>query len=113
MKKTQSVLLSALVSIGIFSQTLHSESLPKGTNVKEALPPLSSAAKALKLGTYEHYSGKQYKVIAVARHSESLEEHVVYQALYGDNDFWVRPLGMFVEQVDIHGKQTPRFKYIG
>lgn len=66
----------------------------------------------IKLGEYEHYKGKRYKVIGVARHSETLEELVVYQALYGENGLWVRPLEMFFENVEINGKQTPRFKYL-
>jgi len=43
-------------------------------------------------GEYEHYKGKRYKVFAVAKHSETLEDLVVYQALYGDREYWVRPL---------------------
>ena len=48
----------------------------------------------------------------MGRHSESLEELVVYQGLYGDNPIWVRPLDMFLEKVVINGKKVPRFKYI-
>lgn len=65
----------------------------------------------LKLGKYKHYKGKYYEVIGVARHSETLEELVVY---YDDKrDLWVRPFGMFTEDVVINGKQMPRFEYIG
>lgn len=77
------------------------------------LPPLSQEAKALKLGFYEHYKGMRYRVLSVARHSETLEEHVVYQALYGDQLVWVRPLKMFVETITKEGKTVPRFRYIG
>lgn len=70
----------------------------------------------LKLGEYEHYkSGKKYRVIGVAKHSETLEDMVVYEALY-DNEMsklWVRPLAMFLENVTVDGKRVPRFKYIG
>lgn len=71
----------------------------------------------LKLGKYEHYKGKQYEVIGVARHSETLEELVVYCPLYDSNEFgknalWVRPLKMFLEEVKIEGKKIPRFKFI-
>ena len=65
------------------------------------------------LGTYEHYKGKRYEVLSVARHSETLEELVVYRALYGDHGMWVRPLGMFTEEVEKNGQRFPRFKFIG
>ena len=67
----------------------------------------------LKKGIYEHYKGKRYEVLGVGKHSETLEEMVVYQALYGDKDIWVRPLKMFKEKVKINGKLVPRFKYVG
>ena len=68
----------------------------------------------MKLGVYQHYKGKKYRVIAFARHSETLEEMVVYQALYnskefGENAVWVRPKKMFFEEVN--GKA--RFEFIG
>lgn len=66
----------------------------------------------LKLGIYRHYKGNKYDILGVARHSETLEELVVYRALYGNNDFWVRPLTTFLEEVDVSGKQVRRFKYI-
>lgn len=65
------------------------------------------------LGKYEHYKGKQYEVIGTAKHSETLEEMVVYRALYGEGGTWVRPLKMFLEEVEVDGKKMPRFKYIG
>jgi len=69
----------------------------------------------LKLGKYKHYKGKEYDVIGVARHRETLEELVVYRALYGNHALWVRPLKMFLEEVEVNGKKTPRFvkKYKG
>jgi hypothetical protein len=67
----------------------------------------------LKLGKYKHYKGKEYEVIGIAKHSETLEELAVYRALYGNNDLWVRPVKMFVEEVEIGGKKIPRFEYIG
>lgn len=72
----------------------------------------------LKLGKYEHFKGGQYEVVGLARHSETLEELVVYKALYnskefGENALWVRPKNMFFETVNIEGKEIPRFKYIG
>ncbi|MES2087623.1 MAG: DUF1653 domain-containing protein [Patescibacteria group bacterium] len=67
----------------------------------------------IKQGTYEHYKGKRYEVIGVATHSESLEELVVYRALYGEGELWVRPVGMFLEKVEHNGKEVPRFTYVG
>lgn len=66
----------------------------------------------LKLGKYRHYKGKEYEVIGTAKHSETLEELVVYRALYNDGQIWVRPLKMFLEEVKVDGKKIPRFKYI-
>ncbi len=64
------------------------------------------------LGIYEHYKGNRYEVIGVAKHSETLEELVVYKALYGAKDFWVRPLTIFLETVIVNNKKIPRFRYI-
>ena len=63
-------------------------------------------------GLYEHYKGNKYKVIGIAKHSETLEEMVVYQALYGEHGIWVRPKDMFFENVVVDGKMVPRFKKI-
>ena len=67
----------------------------------------------LRLGRYKHYKGGEYEVIGVAKHSETLEDMVVYRALYGDNQIWVRPLKMFMEDVEIDGQKIPRFEYLG
>lgn len=75
------------------------------------LPPFSEHATALQPGIYQHYSGKQYEVLGVARHSESLEELVIYRALYPPHDFWVRPLGMFLEHIIYNGQLISRFSY--
>lgn len=71
----------------------------------------------MKTGIYRHYKGKEYEVIGVARHSETLEELVVYKMLYDTPDFangslWVRPKSMFEEFVEFNGKSIPRFEYI-
>jgi len=66
-----------------------------------------------KLGKYKHYKGKEYEVIGVAKHSETLEKMVAYKALYGERGLWVRPLKMFLEEVEMNGKKVPRFKYVG
>jgi len=60
-------------------------------------------------GRYRHYKGNEYTVLAIARHSETLEEMVVYKALYGDGQVWVRPLSMFTESVSVNGVEMPRF----
>lgn len=67
----------------------------------------------LKLGKYRHFKGNEYQVVAVAKHSETLEDMVVYQALYGEGGLWVRPAAMFLETVTRDGQTLPRFTYIG
>jgi hypothetical protein len=76
-----------------------------------------ATAKVPKGALFEHYKGKRYRVLEVARHSETLKMCVVYQALYdspqfGDRAVWVRPLEMFLETVVIEGKEIPRFRLI-
>ena len=63
-------------------------------------------------GTYRHYKGNTYQVLGVAKHSETEEPLVVYKALYGECGLWVRPLGMFCEQIEVGGKSVPRFELI-
>ena len=60
-------------------------------------------------GIYRHYKGQRYRVLGTARHSETMEEVVVYQALYGDYGLWVRPAAMFCETVDMDGEPIARF----
>ena len=57
----------------------------------------------LKLGEYEHFKGKHYKVLGVAKYSETLEELVVYQALYGEKQIWVRPIPCFLMKLSLTG----------
>jgi len=64
------------------------------------------------LGLYQHYKGHYYQVLGLARHSETLEELVVYQALYGDYGLWVRPIGLFTEVISYDAKQVPRFQFV-
>ena len=65
----------------------------------------------LKIGKkYRHFKGKEYLVLHIAKHSETLEELVVYQALYGEEGIWVRPPDMFLEEVEVDGKLVNRFE---
>lgn len=71
----------------------------------------------IKRGKYQHYKGKLYEVIGIARHSETLEEHIVYRALYDSKKFgpkalWIRPKKMFLETIEKNGEKIQRFKYV-
>ena len=63
-------------------------------------------------GKYRHFKGNEYEVIGIAKHSETLEEMVVYRALYGDGGLWVRPLKMWDETVNHNGRTVKRFEPI-
>ena len=63
-------------------------------------------------GRYRHFKGGEYEVLGVARHSEGLEDMVVYRPLYNDTGLWVRPLSMFTEHVERDGKIQPRFTFL-
>lgn len=63
-------------------------------------------------GIYRHYKGNNYKLLAIAKHSETLEEMAVYQALYGERGIWVRPLAMFNETIAKDGQLIRRFQLI-
>ena len=67
---------------------------------------------AIMPGRYRHYKGNDYTVLGVARHSETLEELVVYRQDYGDRGLWVRPAAMFAETVEVDGTCVPRFARI-
>lgn len=67
----------------------------------------------IKIGRYRHFKGNEYLVTGVAKHSETLEEMVVYRALYGDGGLWVRPSSMWDETIERDGKRFKRFEYIG
>ena len=69
------------------------------------LPPLTP-------GRYRHYKGGTYEVMAVARHSETLEALVFYRPLDVDSGWWVRPYDMFVGTVNLDGAVQPRFAFI-
>ena len=66
----------------------------------------------IKLGKYRHFKGNEYEVLYIAKHSETLEEMVVYRALYGEGGVWVRPKAMWNEVIEREGKTLPRFTYI-
>lgn len=66
----------------------------------------------MKQGLYQHYRGNLYQVIGVSRHSETLEEMVVYQALYDDYGLWVRPKAMFEKTVIHEGQECFRFRFL-
>ena len=67
----------------------------------------------IKLGKYHHFKGNEYEVVAIAKHSETLEEMVVYKDLKNDGKVWVRPAVMWDETVERDGKIFKRFEFIG
>lgn len=69
--------------------------------------------EVIKCGKYRHFKGMEYRVIGIAKHSETLQEMVVYQALYGEQGLWVRPASMWNETVERDGATIKRFTYIG
>ncbi len=75
----------------------------------DRLPPLPSEPRP---GRYRHYKGREYRVLGLARHSETLAPLVVYQALYGERGLWVRPAAMFGETVERAGGRVARFERV-
>ncbi len=63
-------------------------------------------------GRYRHFKGKEYELLYIAKDSETLESMVVYKALYGENDIWVRPMSMWNQLVEFNGKTVKRFQKI-
>lgn len=74
----------------------------------EKLPPVSD----IPTGKYRHYKGNLYEVICVARHSETLEDMVVYRALYGEHELWTRPAAMWTEEVMSPNGPVGRFTLV-
>ena len=70
-------------------------------------------SETVKCGKYRHFKGNEYEVLGTATHSETLEELVVYRALYGEGNLWVRPVSMWNESVEKDGKTVKRFEFIG
>jgi len=69
--------------------------------------------KPIQPGIYRHYKGNLYEVTGFATHSETLEEMVIYKALYGEQGAWVRPLSMWENPIEVDGKTVKRFEYVG
>lgn len=69
----------------------------------------------VKKGIYKHFKGGKYRVIGVGKHSETLEDYVVYEALYKNemSKLWVRPLELFADYKEVDGKKVKRFDYLG
>ena len=67
----------------------------------------------LQTGIYRHFKGNSYELLYIAKHSETLEDMVVYKALYGEGGIWVRPLSMWNETVEHEGNRVKRFEFIG
>ena len=69
--------------------------------------------ETIKPGRYRHFKGGEYEVIGLAKHSETMEDMVVYRALYGERGLWVRPASMWNETVELDGDKFRRFTYHG
>ena len=67
---------------------------------------------SIRPGLYKHYKGNLYQVLGLSRHSETLQEMVVYQALYGGYGLWVRPLDLFTGTLEVDGQAVPRFTWV-
>ena len=66
---------------------------------------------SIPLGVYRHYKGNLYEVIGFAKHSETLEDMVIYKALYGERGTWVRPLSMWENPIEVDGRVVKRFQF--
>lgn len=81
--------------------------------MEEGAEAVTAAQETLRPGVYKHFKGNLYRLLFVARHSETLEPMVVYQALYGEGGHWVRPASMWSEQVTHQGQRVARFTWQG
>ena len=68
---------------------------------------------AIRSGRYRHFKGNEHEVVGVAHDSETQQPMVIYRALYGERGLWVRPLAMFLEEIERDGVRVRRFEYIG
>lgn len=76
------------------------------------MPWWEISMEEIKLGKYRHFKGGEYEVLYLAKNSETLEEMVVYKALYGEGGIWVRPASMWNETLERDGKRYKRFTFI-
>lgn len=83
----------------------------RGDKVGDRHP--SEEEYTMKPGKYRHFKGNEYELLGIAKHSETMEDMVVYRALYGEGGLWVRPASMWEETVERDGKTFRRFTYIG
>lgn len=74
---------------------------------------MDALMEEIRLGKYRHFKGKEYEVLYIGKDSETLERVVIYRALYGEGDIWVRPARMWNETVERDGKIYKRFTYMG
>lgn len=81
----------------------------KGCAILDKTIPKEVPGLEIKPGRYRHFKGKEYQVLGVASHSETLELMVVYRALYGEGGLWVRPASMWNEKISRDGYNGPRF----
>jgi hypothetical protein len=85
-------------------------------NTSTQHPQKLESLQSTELGVYRHYKGNLYEVVGTARHSETLEAMTVYKTLYGSpleqQQLWVRPQKMFLEEVLVNGKMEPRFSKV-
>lgn len=115
--KTNLLKTASLLSIYICLTASSCQYKKESISMNNHKTPELQALANIKPGIYRHYKGNLYKVIGIARHSESLEPLVVYQALYetemfGKESLWVRPQRMFQEEVTIDGVTQPRFAFV-
>ena len=73
---------------------------------------MADDCRSIPKGRYRHYKGKEYEVLGIAKHSETLEDMVIYRALYGHHAVWVRPASMWYDTVEYNGTVCQRFAYI-
>lgn len=76
---------------------------------RDDFDPVIDKPPQIRKGLYRHYKGQNYRLIDLCKHSETLEDMVLYQAQHGEKCLWVRPAGMWSEQVTYEGRQQPRF----